>query len=94
MGKREEKIFFSSFLPILRAAVLLARSSLSITVDEKRKGLQSKLAKIPLRKPHVTFCWDEVPDDKTRRKSATFWRAAGNYIISENSESDAQYEPL
>ena len=29
-----------SFLPILRAAVPLARSSLSITVDEKRKGLR------------------------------------------------------
>ena len=30
--------YFSSFLPIPRAALLLARSSLSLTVDEKRKG--------------------------------------------------------
>ena len=30
----------ASFLPILRAALPLARSSLSITVDEKRKGLR------------------------------------------------------
>ena len=34
MGKRK---YFSSFLPILRAAVPPARSSLSITGDEKRK---------------------------------------------------------
>ena len=38
----------ASFLRILRAAVPLARSSLSITVDEKRKGLRAgdKLANI------------------------------------------------
>ena len=30
-----------SFLPILRAGVPLARSSPSITVDEKRKGLRA-----------------------------------------------------
>ena len=36
MGKRDEKRN-SSLLPILRAAVPLARSSLSLTVDEKER---------------------------------------------------------
>ena len=35
---RESTLFF---LPILRADVPLARSSLSITVNEKRKGLRA-----------------------------------------------------
>ena len=50
LGERDEWILnsegcspfiFSSFLPILRAAVPFARSSLSITVDEKRKELHA-----------------------------------------------------
>ena len=44
-GKKEEKInYFSSFLPILRAAVPLAHPSLPITVDEKKKGTACSLA--------------------------------------------------
>ena len=37
----EKRKKFSSVLPIPRAAVPLARTSLSITVDEKRKGLRA-----------------------------------------------------
>ena len=37
----EERENKSSFLRILRATAPLARSSLSITVDQKRKGLRA-----------------------------------------------------
>ena len=40
-GEEGRKNIFSSFLPILRAAVPIPRSSLSNTVDEKRKVLRA-----------------------------------------------------
>ena len=40
-GPKERGWYYSPFLPILRAAVHVARSSLSITVDEKNKGLRA-----------------------------------------------------
>ena len=41
MRDRTRDLSKAFFLPILRAAVPLTRSSLSITVDEKRKGLRT-----------------------------------------------------
>ena len=53
------------FLPILRAAVPLARSSLAITVDHKRKGL------------HAVFINDNDPNTAEMRFSVIrpprFW---------------------
>ena len=49
---RGKKSSFLSFLPILRAAVPLARSSLSINVDEKSKGLRAVYIH-----PKTRLCW-------------------------------------